>query len=161
MATATKTKTKSKRPTKHAPPKRPKKAKKAAPKAPPPKPSARPTRRIQLTKSTHPTTIPSAYPRVGSTVADYVFFIFQGVYGAAGAQFARIEDVLAIDPNEWDVDPSPFYETLEAVFGVADPTKTYFDGYGGRIKDTIEFVTRRWKGGALPPMTKAGIPWGG
>lgn len=131
-----------------------KKKTKAAPRV-----SRRPTRPVPLTASTRPTKIPDGSPKVGSVVADYVFFIFRGCYG--GANFSSIEDVLAIDPNEWDVDPAPFYETLDAVFGVADPQKSYFDGYGGRVRDTVDFITKRWKGGKLPPLTQAGIPWGG
>jgi hypothetical protein len=57
--------------------------------------------------------------------------------------------VLAVDPNDCDLDPSPFYEALEDAFKVEDPTKHEFAGYGGTIEHTINFIAARWKGGEL------------
>jgi hypothetical protein len=62
-------------------------------------------------------------------------------------QDATDEAILAIDPNDYDLDPSPFYEYLEERFGVpGDPEQDYFGGYGGSIRDTIAFLTPRWDG---------------
>lgn len=55
--------------------------------------------------------------------------------------------ILATDPNDFDVDPGPFYEYLEERFGVSqDPAQSYFGGFGGTIADAIAFITPRWDG---------------
>ena len=55
--------------------------------------------------------------------------------------------ILATDPNDYDVDPSPFYETLQERFGVEhDENNEYFGGYGGKVETTIAFLTKRWDG---------------
>ncbi len=136
------------RPAKKAAAKRRSLAKKAATR---PKPRARAKPAGRARKASPPR----------SLVGDYVFYIFRGCFGGDDSEFERLVEVLDVDPNEWDMDPSPFYGTLEAVFRVADPTKMAFDGYGGTVRDTVKFITSRWKGGALPPLTKEGIPWGG
>jgi hypothetical protein len=69
------------------------------------------------------------------------------------------EEALDIDPNDDDADPSVFYSTLDAVFGVADEDSLAFDGYGGTVRETIDFIARRWKGGELPDDDD--IPWDG
>ncbi len=57
------------------------------------------------------------------------------------------ETILETDPNDFDMDPSPFYETVEERFGVPqDPDNEYFGGYGGPIRDLIAFLTPRWDG---------------
>lgn len=57
------------------------------------------------------------------------------------------EQILDIDPNDFDMDPSPFYEYLEARFGVPqDEDEDYFGGYGGSVRDTVAFLTPRWDG---------------
>ena len=57
------------------------------------------------------------------------------------------EQILATDPNDYDVDPGPFYETLQERFGVAnDETNDYFGGFGGKVETTIAFVTKHWDG---------------
>jgi len=56
-------------------------------------------------------------------------------------------EILAIDPNEYDMDPSMFYEVLEDRMGVPqDPKNEYFGGYGGPIRDLVAFLTPRWNG---------------
>lgn len=56
-------------------------------------------------------------------------------------------EILDTDPNDFDRDPGPFYDYLEAVFGVPqDPQDAYFGGYGGPIRDLIAFLTPRWDG---------------
>ena len=55
--------------------------------------------------------------------------------------------ILETDPNEYDMDPSMFYEVVEARMGVPqDPKNEYFGGYGGPIRDLIAFLTPRWNG---------------
>ena len=55
--------------------------------------------------------------------------------------------ILETDPNEYDMDPSTFYEVVEARMGVPqDPKNEYFGGYGGPIRDLIAFLTPRWNG---------------
>jgi hypothetical protein len=55
--------------------------------------------------------------------------------------------ILATDPNEYDMDPSMFYEVVEARTGVPqDPKNEYFGGYGGPIRDLVAFLTPRWDG---------------
>lgn len=55
--------------------------------------------------------------------------------------------ILATDPNEYDLDPSPFYEYLEEKFAVEqDANNEYFGGYGGKIESTIAFLASRWDG---------------
>lgn len=57
------------------------------------------------------------------------------------------EKILATDPNDFDMDPSMFYEYVEARFGVPqDPSNEYFGGYGGPVRDLIAFLTPRWDG---------------
>ena len=58
---------------------------------------------------------------------------------------AELPNALAFDPNDFDVDPSPFYEALEETFKVEDPSKHAFAGYGGTLKQTIDFIAARWK----------------
>ena len=67
------------------------------------------------------------------------------------------KEVLSTNPNDWDADPSPFYNTLIAVFGFEDGT--YFSGYGGKVQETIDFIAERWDGGELP--SDDAIPWDG
>jgi hypothetical protein len=56
-------------------------------------------------------------------------------------------EILDTDPNDFDLDPSMFYELLEDRFGVPqDPANTYFGGYGGTVEATIEFLAARWDG---------------
>ena len=55
--------------------------------------------------------------------------------------------ILETDPNDFDVDPCPFYETLQGMFGVKDdPDNDDFGGWGGTIADTIAFVEKHWDG---------------
>jgi hypothetical protein len=55
--------------------------------------------------------------------------------------------ILDTDRNDFDIDPSPFYEFLERRLGVPqDPENEYFGGYGGPIRDLIAFLTPRWDG---------------
>jgi len=56
--------------------------------------------------------------------------------------------LLALDPNDVDeMDPATFYEMIGEKFGVTgDPTKQNFAGFGGTIKQLIEFVGSRWDG---------------
>jgi len=55
--------------------------------------------------------------------------------------------ILETDPNEYDMDPSMFYEVVEARMGVPqDPKNEYFGGYGGPIRDLVAFLTPRWNG---------------
>jgi hypothetical protein len=55
--------------------------------------------------------------------------------------------ILETDPNDFDMDPSPFYETLQARFGLGnDPDNDYFGGFGGKIETTIANITKRWDG---------------
>ena len=55
--------------------------------------------------------------------------------------------ILGTDPNDYDMDPSMFYEVVEARMGVPqDPKNEYFGGYGGPIRDLIAFLTPRWDG---------------
>ena len=57
------------------------------------------------------------------------------------------EKILATDPNDYDVDPGPFYETLQERFGVEhDENNEYFGGYGGKVESTIAFLTKHWDG---------------
>lgn len=55
--------------------------------------------------------------------------------------------ILATDPNEYDMDPSMFYEVIEDRMGVPqDPKNEYFGGYGGPIRDLVAFLTPKWNG---------------
>ena len=55
--------------------------------------------------------------------------------------------ILETDPNEYDMDPSMFYEVVEARMGVPqDPKNEYFGGYGGPIRDLVAFLAPRWNG---------------
>lgn len=55
--------------------------------------------------------------------------------------------ILATDPNEYDMDPSMFYEIVEDRMGVPqDPKNEYFGGYGGPIRDLVAFLTPKWNG---------------
>lgn len=57
------------------------------------------------------------------------------------------EEILAIDPNDFDMDPSMFYEVVEDRMGVPqDEENEYFGGYGGPIRDLIAFLAPRWDG---------------
>jgi hypothetical protein len=57
------------------------------------------------------------------------------------------EQILAIDPNDYDMDPSMFYECIEGVFNVPqDPNNEYFGGYGGKIETLIAFLAKHWDG---------------
>jgi CBS domain containing-hemolysin-like protein len=57
------------------------------------------------------------------------------------------EQILATDPNDFDVDPSMFYETLQERLGVAyDEDNDDFGGYGGTVAQTITFLAARWDG---------------
>ena len=57
------------------------------------------------------------------------------------------QTILDTDPNGFDMDPSPFYEWIEELFGVPqDPDNQYFGGYGGPIRDLVAFLTPRWDG---------------
>jgi len=56
-------------------------------------------------------------------------------------------EILATDPNEYDMDPSMFYEVVEDRMGVPqDPKNEYFGGYGGPIRDLVAFLTPKWDG---------------
>jgi hypothetical protein len=65
-----------------------------------------------------------------------------------GSQAGETEEqILATDPNDFDVDPAGFYEWLPDKFGVPfDDKLDYFGGFGGTIADTIAFITLRWNG---------------
>ena len=68
---------------------------------------------------------------------------FRMIYGKEESE----AKVLAIDPNDFDLDPSMFYEMLQDGFGVPpDPSNDYFGGYGGTVADTIAFLAARWDG---------------
>jgi hypothetical protein len=70
-----------------------------------------------------------------------------GIYGGFFDHELSDDELLATDPNDFDADPSIFYETLVARFGVPyDEEHDYFGGYGGTIADTIAFITPRWDG---------------
>ena len=57
------------------------------------------------------------------------------------------EKILSTDPNDYDMDPGPFYETLQERFGVAsDDNNEYFGGFGGKVETTIAFLTKHWDG---------------
>lgn len=57
------------------------------------------------------------------------------------------ETILATDPNDFDADPSTFYEYVEARFAVPqDPSNEYFGGYGGPVRDLVAFLAPRWDG---------------
>ena len=85
-------------------------------------------------------------------VKNHVLELFEGIYGE------EVEDVLATDPNDFDLDPSMFYELLQEMFGVEyDDDNDYFGGFGGSVQDTINFIASRWDGETLnavpmPPM---------
>ena len=54
---------------------------------------------------------------------------------------------LEIDPNDFDLDPVPFYEALSSTFGVPfDEQKSNFGGFGGTLRDTIDHIASRWDG---------------
>ena len=64
-----------------------------------------------------------------------------------GFSGGSVEDPLTTDPNDFDLDPVPFYEELSEMFGVPfDDTNDYFGGYGGTIEHTIGFIAERWDG---------------
>jgi hypothetical protein len=72
-----------------------------------------------------------------------VLDLFRGIYPGDESD----EEILDIDPNDFDMDPSMFYEMLEERLGVPqDPDNEYFGGYGGPIRDLIAFLTPRWDG---------------
>jgi hypothetical protein len=57
--------------------------------------------------------------------------------------------ILKIDPNDLDLDPGPFYETLVEFFGIEfDDADDDFGGMGGKVSKTIKFIT-----GRLPQAT--------
>jgi len=80
-----------------------------------------------------------------SKVAQHVLRLYQSTIDPD----AELATVLSVDPNDFDLDPSPFYEALEQTFKVEDPSKHEFAGYGGTLKETIEFIAARWKGGEI------------
>lgn len=76
-----------------------------------------------------------------------VLGLFEDMYGddAAGGG-----DVLAVDPNDFDLDPGPFYEMLSERFAVPfDDDNDYFGGFGGTLQHTIDFIASRWDGKTL------------
>jgi hypothetical protein len=76
-------------------------------------------------------------------VKGHVLALFRSFYPGEDTD----EQILATDPNDFDVDPGPFYEALSARFGLGDdPEQDYFGGFGGRIEHTIAVVTKRWDG---------------
>ncbi|CAN5672306.1 hypothetical protein BH09MYX1_BH09MYX1_27630 [soil metagenome] len=158
MAKAKKT---TKSPAKKAPAKKAPAKKAPAKKAPAKKAPAKkaPAKKAPAKKA--PAKKAPAKAGAAAPIEAYVFFIFKGCYGPGADEFKSINDILMVDPNDWDMDPSPFYGTLDAVFGVADKAKHDFDGYGGIIKKTVAFISSRWKGGTLPAMTADAIPWDG
>jgi hypothetical protein len=87
-------------------------------------------------------TVPSDHH---AKVAQHVLHLYQSTIDPD----AELATVLSVDPNDFDLDPSPFYEALEATFKVEDPSKHEFAGYGGTLKQTIEFIAARWKGGEI------------
>jgi hypothetical protein len=57
------------------------------------------------------------------------------------------EEILETDPNDFDLDPSIFYESLQERFDVPfDDDNDAFGGYGGSVADTITFLTKHWDG---------------
>ncbi|MDB4961226.1 MAG: hypothetical protein JWP01_1225 [Myxococcales bacterium] len=82
-------------------------------------------------------------PAHRSKVAQHVLQLYQETIDPD----ARMPSVLAVDPNDFDLDPGPFYEALEQLFQVEDATNQAYAGYGGTIEQTIDFIASRWKGG--------------
>jgi len=78
------------------------------------------------------------------TVQKHVLELFEGIYGD------DVDDVLSTDPNDFDMDPSMFYELLQEMFAVPyDDDNDYFGGYGGAVRDTIKFLADNWDGETL------------
>jgi len=70
-----------------------------------------------------------------------VLAIFEGFY-----DLVPDEDALAIDPNDFDVDPSPFYEALKSAFALEPaPPDAAFDGLGGTRDRAIHAIAARWR----------------
>jgi hypothetical protein len=80
-----------------------------------------------------------------AVVKEHVLDIFEGMYGEDAT-----EATLRVDPSDRDVDPGPFYETLSQLFNVPfDEDLEQFGGFGGTLKQTIEFIASRWDGKTL------------
>jgi hypothetical protein len=63
-----------------------------------------------------------------------------------------LDDPLEIDPNDFDLDPCPFYETLSSTFGVPfDDEESNFGGFGGTLGETIAYIAARWDGELREP----------
>jgi hypothetical protein len=81
-------------------------------------------------------------PAHRSNVAQHVLQLYQETIDPD----ARLPAVLTVDPNDFDLDPGPFYEALEQLFKVEDTTHHAYAGYGGTIEQTIDFIASRWTG---------------
>jgi len=86
--------------------------------------------------------LPSMEEKV-DVVSIKVFGLFRGIYGVEWPD----EKILEFDPNDFDMDPSMFYELLQEEYGVEyDDGASYFGGYGGRVADTVQFIAKNWDG---------------
>jgi len=81
-----------------------------------------------------------------------VLELWSGIYG----DDMERDEILKTDPNDFDLDPSMFYELLQERLGVPyDDDNDYFGGYGGSVASTIKFLADNWDGetdNELPPL---------
>jgi glyoxylase-like metal-dependent hydrolase (beta-lactamase superfamily II) len=76
-------------------------------------------------------------------VQEIVLEEWEGIYGDDMSE----AEILKTDPNDFDMDPSMFYEVLQERLEVDyDEDNDYFGGYGGTVAKTIEFLAERWDG---------------
>ena len=60
-----------------------------------------------------------------------------------------VSKILKTDPNAYDLDPGPFYETLAEVFEIDfDDDEGDFGGMGGTVAQTIDFISSQVFGNA-------------
>ena len=79
-----------------------------------------------------------------STVKAHVLEAFEAHFGEVDG------DPLEMDPNDFDLDPVPFYEGLSELFDVDfDEDNDNFGGFGGTIAETIAFIVKHWDGKTL------------
>ena len=87
-------------------------------------------------------------------VQKLVLELWEDIYG----DDMEVAEILETDPNDFDLDPSMFYELLQEKLGVPyDDEDDYFGGYGGTVAKTIAFLAERWDGETnndTPPMPR-------
>lgn len=85
----------------------------------------------------------------------HVLNLFEAAFAEEQIPTAR-SAVLKTNPNRFDTDPAPFYDSLAELFGIPDDeTSDDFGGFGGRLEQTIDFIASRWDGTLRRPRAPA------